>query len=374
MNFKRKKLQNPANQLFWSQEINHKRNQEVEKQSSINSSEVLIYPNKIDNKKFEFKFNQNSKVNLPQNNYKINSIQNIREYIPKENEDEQKNSNVNMKKINNIELDNEWNESKINFDNISFVSKVNSNDNNNEQMNLIDNNLLFKSDNLDFNNDINKENNKEENEIEKFVKNYSENKNNDKNNKSSFISNSCENLLFEDKKEKEEEKSIDDIIKIKKEKVLLEENLKKEQNLNKEKSYHIEILKKALNDSLFNNKENKNPLNLGIVLEYSKSKLENEKLKKNIIMQQILCDDMKKEIEKIKKEKDKLIEKNKKLEEYELRYEEKCNCEKQLKDELNKQRLVSLNLQKDINDLNQKNNELMELNEKIRKDQLVINL
>ena len=374
MNFKRKKLQNPANQLFWSQEINHKRNQEVEKQSSINSSEVLIYPNKIDNKKFEFKFNQNSKVNLPQNNYKINSIQNIREYIPKENEDEQKNSNVNMKKINNIELDNEWNESKINFDNISFVSKVNSNDNNNEQMNLIDNNLLFKSDNLDFNNDINKENNKEENEIEKFVKNYSENKNNDKNNKSSFISNSCENSLFEDKKEKEEEKSIDDIIKIKKEKVLLEENLKKEQNLNKEKSYHIEILKKALNDSLFNNKENKNPLNLGIVLEYSKSKLENEKLKKNIIMQQILCDDMKKEIEKIKKEKDKLIEKNKKLEEYELRYEEKCNCEKQLKDELNKQRLISLNLQKDINDLNQKNNELMELNEKIRKDKLVINL
>lgn len=381
MNFKRKKIQNehPQTNLFWSQEINHKRNQEVEKQSSINSSEVLIYHDRLDEKKFEFKFNQNLKENLPQNNYKINSIQNIKEYITKENKNEQKISNINTKNINNIELDNEWNESKINFDNISFVSKVNSNDNNNEQSNLVDNNLLFKSDNLDFNNDINKENNKEENEIEKFVKNYSENKNNKKNNKSSFITNSCENSLFEDKKEKEE-KNIDDINKLKREKALLEENLEKEQNINKEKSYYIEILKKALNDSFLNNKGNKKPLNLGIVLEYSKSKLENEKLKKNIIMQQILCDDMKKEIEKIKRDKDKLIgknklyeEKNKKLEEYELRIEEKCNLEKQLKDELNKQRLANLNLQKDINDLNQKNNELMELNEKMRKDKLVIN-
>ena len=102
MNFKRKKIQNenPPTNLFWSQEINHKRNQEVEKQSSINSSEVLIYHDRLDEKKFEFKFNQNLKENLPQNNYKINSIQNIKEYIPKENKNEQKNSNINTKNIN----------------------------------------------------------------------------------------------------------------------------------------------------------------------------------------------------------------------------------------------------------------------------------
>ena len=382
MNFYRKKnfqYKKPSNQLFWSQQLNHKRNYEIEKQSSINSSEILNYHDKFIKKDSILTLNENLKNNLAQNKNKNNPIQIIKDFINIDNENDKINEDNNIKKINNNELDNEWNESKINFDNISVVSKVNSNDNNNEQSNIMDNNLLFKCDNSEINNDINKERNKEEGIIEKIE---NKNENNDRKNKSSFISNSCENSYFEDKLENEL-KSNNKMNKLKTEKEHLEEKLKKEQNINKEKTYHIEILKKALNDSILNSnnkKGNKNLLNLGIVLEYSKSKLENEKLKKNIIIQQILCDDMKKELESLKKEKDKLIEKKntyiekiKKLEEYENKIKENMKSEQFLKDELNKQKIICFNLTKEINILNQKNNELLELNEKLRKEKCLIN-
>ena len=282
MNFYRKKnlqYKKPSNQLFWSQELNHRRNNEIEKQSSINSSEILNYHDKFIKKDSILTLNDNLKNNLAQNKNKNNPIQINKDFINFDNGNDKINSNINNEKRNNNELDNEWNDSNINFDNISVVSKVNSNDNNNEQSNIIDNNLLFKCDNI--NNDNNyKENNKDKNAIEKLE---NINKNNDKNIKSSFISNSCENFYFEEKIENEV-KNDDKITSLKKEKELLEEKLKNEQNIKREKTYHIEILKKALNDSILNtnnNKGNKNLLNLGIVLEYSKSKLENEKLKKN---------------------------------------------------------------------------------------------
>ena len=357
-----------------SQEIIHRENQGVEKQSSINSSQVLIYSYKNNRKESELKLNDNLNDNLAQNNCKINYIQNIKDFIPMNNENAQINNKINIEKSNNIELDNEWNESKINFDNISIVSKVNSNDNNNEQSNIIDNNFLNNNDDFDFNNDINKENIKKQNEIEKLVDYDSKNKINDIKNKSSFIINSCENSYLEEKIDKVENNN-DDINILKREKTFLEEKLK-------EKSFHIEILKKALNDSILrNNKGSKNVFNLGIVLEYSKSKLENEKLKKNIIMQQILCDDMKKELETLKGEKDKLIEKNtiyeekiKTLKDYEFKWNEKCNQEKRLKDELNKQKQLCFDFTKEINNLNKKNNELIELTEKMRKDKCIINI
>ena len=382
MNFYRKKnlqYKKPSNQLFWSQELNHRRNNEIEKQSSINSSEILNYHDKFIKKDSILTLNDNLKNNLAQNKNKNNPIQIIKDFINFDNGNDKINSNINNEKRNNNELDNEWNDSNINFDNISVVSKVNSNDNNNEQSNIMDNNLLFKCDNSEINNDINKEKTKEEGIIEKIE---NKNENNDRKNKSSFISNSCENSYFEDKLENEI-KSNNKMNKLKTEKEHLEEKLKKEQNINKEKTYHIEILKKALNDSILNSnnkKGNKNLLNLGIVLEYSKSKLENEKLKKNIIIQQILCDDMKKELESLKKGKDKLIEKKntyiekiKKLEEYENKIKENMKSEQFLKDELNKQRIICFNLTKEINNLNQKNNELLELNEKLRKEKCLIN-
>ena len=203
MNFYRKKnfqYKKPSNQLFWSQQLNHKRNYEIEKQSSINSSEILNYHDKFIKKDSILTLNENLKNNLAQNKNKNNPIQIIKDFINIDNENDKINEDINIKKINNNELDNEWNESKINFDNISVVSKVNSNDNNNEQSNIIDNNLLFKCDNSEINNDINKERNKEEGIIEKIE---NKNENNDRKNKSSFISNSCENSYFEDKLENE---------------------------------------------------------------------------------------------------------------------------------------------------------------------------
>ena len=150
--YRKKNLQNEKqpNLLFYSQEINKKRYNEIEKQSSINSSEVLIYQ-KNKNKDKHFESTKNLKDNFAQN------------------EMEKIDSNIYIKKNNNLVLDNDWNESKINFDNISVVSKVNSNDNNNEQSNIIDNNILFKYENFDFNNEIKKDNNKEVNENEQLV-------------------------------------------------------------------------------------------------------------------------------------------------------------------------------------------------------------
>ena len=88
---------------------------------------------------------------------------------------------------------------------------------------------------------------------------------------------------------------------------------------------------------------------------------------------------MKKELESVKKEKDKLIEKKntyiekiRQLEEYEIKMKENLKSEQHLKDELNKQKIICFNLQKELNNLNQKNSELLELNEKLRKDKRVI--
>ena len=410
--FRKEKIKNEifAPQIFSSQEINHKTNFDFEKKSNANSSEILIYHKK--NEKEEEKnitkgslndylAQKNDKDNLdndnilnnfePENNSNhekikindLNSPKNINDFIYKENEKEELNSNINNEKINNIELDNEWNESEINFCDVSMVSKINSYDNNNEQSNITDNNILFKSENLDFNNAlINKDFNKEENNDKKI----NEEKINNQNKKSSFISNSSNNSFTKSNKNKI--KDIDDINLLKKEKEKLEEKLKREQNINKDKSYYIEILKKALNDNFLNNNNstnNKNSLNIGIVLEYSKCKLENENFKKNIIMQKILCDDVKNEYQTLKKEKEKLIEKlnsykntiiekNEKLEELETRLKGKQNSEEQLNAKLSQQKLICSNLKNDITNLNTKNLELVELIEKMNKNKNNLNI
>ena len=414
MNFFRKeqtKNERFTPHLFSSQEINHKMNFDLEKKSNINSSEILIYHNKKGKEEQKNLTNgclndnlaqKDNKNNLENDNIlntididknsnqdknkikNVNSSKNMIDFIIKNNEKENQNYNINNEKINNIELDNEWNESEINFCDVSMVSKINSCENNNEQSNIIDNNILFKSENLDFKNDaINKENNKEEdkNEIIKETNIIRQNI------KSSFISNSSNNSLSNESN-KNKLKNKDDINILKKENTKLEEKLKREQNINKDKSYYIEILKKALNDNFLNNNKtnnNKNSLNIGMVLEYSKCKLENENLKKNIIMQKILCDDIKNEYQTLKKEKDKLLEKlntykntinekNEKLEQLESKLKQRQNSEEQLNLKINQQKQISFNLKKAISNLTTKNLELIELNEKINKNRTVINL
>ena len=388
-------------QLFFSQEIYHKNIIHREK-SKIKHNEIQVSKNNI-TKDVKRELNENSNNNLALNdnkdnldnyiisksnvlkdeytnkinNKELNSLNmNNNDYLLKENENEKIDSNIISQKINNPELDNEWNESKINFDNISMVSKINSYENNNEQSNIIDNNILLKCENLDFNIGINDEKNK--NGI--MESNNNKNRINDKNSKSSFISNSSNNSYNKEEYEIKENDNFD-INSIKREKKFLEEKLKKEQNINKEKSYYIEILKKALNDNFLNincTKGNKNTLNIGIILEYSKTKLENENLKKNIIMQKILCDDMKNEIQMIKKERDKITEKlnsyeqknmemNNKIEDYEIKLKEKNNSEKQLKSEVKNQKEICINLNKKIF-------ELMEINSKLNKEKSTINI
>ena len=394
-------LQNekPSNRLFSSQEIYHKKINQNEMKSFVKSSQIIN-----DNKKSEKKinFNENLSGNLAQKNNKnlieknispnsesnnnkdnknvLINLKDNNDCVLDNNKNEEINSNINNEKINNIELDNDWNELKINFDNISIVSKVNSCEINNEQSNIIDNNILFKSENLDSNNPINKEN--------KIENVEDENKNdiNYKNIKSSFISNSSNNSYFVEKFKIKEEKDFNDINEIKKEKALLEEKLKKEQSLNKEKTYYIEILKKALNDNFLNGQTGiKNIQNLGIVLEYSKCKLENENLKKNIIIQKILCDDMKNELRSLKKEKEKLLEKfditekeivenKREIDDYKLKLKKYKDNEAQLINEINKQREICFNLKKEINNLNNKNLELIEINEKIYKNKSSLNI
>lgn len=379
-------------QLFFSQEIYHKNIIHREK-SKIKQNEIQLSKNNF-SKNVMRELNENLNNNLALNNNKdnldnriisksiiikdeynniinnkeLNSLNmNNNDYLLKENE--KIDSNIINQKINNQELENEWNESKINFDNISMVSKINSYENNNEQSNIIDNNIFLKCENLDFNIGINDE--KIKNEI--LENNNNKNRINTKNSKSSLISNSSNNSCY---KEKDEIKEIDnfDINSLKREKEFLEEKLKKEKNINKEKSYYIEILKKALNDNFLNincTKGNKNTLNIGIILEYSKTKLENENLKKNIIMQKILCDDMKNELQTLKKERDIIIEKlnsyekkncemNEKIEDYEIKLKEKYNSEKQFKMELKNQKEACINLNKKIF-------ELMEINSQLNK-------
>ena len=105
------------------------------------------------------------------------------------------------------------------------------------------------------------------------------------------------------------------INKIYKEKLELEEKLRHEFLTNKELKNYIEILKQTIENNMIkygfkdiiNNasKElNKNPINF--LTEYTKFKEENQKIKKNIIIQQILTTEMKKDIENFKKENDNL--------------------------------------------------------------------
>jgi len=93
----------------------------------------------------------------------------------------------------------------------------------------------------------------------------------------------------------------------------LEEKLKKEYLLNKQQNNYIEILKQTINNCLLKNENMKiNNLNevtkqlnknkIDILTEYTNYKLENEKIKKQLVMQQILYNDMKNEISNLKQE------------------------------------------------------------------------
>ena len=203
--------------------------------------------------------------------------------------------------------------------------------------------------------------------------------------------------------------------------ISLEEKLKQEYLKNSELLNYIEILKQTINNTLIQNKnigikgwdtatEKLKMSKIDILTEYTSLKLENEKIKKQLVMQQILYTDMKNEIQNLKQDNSKLkssLEKtskdNKNLTKIKeeisnnynillnesneikntlLKYEEEfTNCQKNNNDyirlktenfELNnnfeKQKNILNNLQNDLNKINQTNIELNKYNEKLVKE------
>ena len=370
-----------------------------------------VNKNNKSNKNIAINKNNNNNIikNTIKNNNELNNIISYNSLI---------NNGFIDNKTKNIEIENDWNNSKINFDGISAVSKGNSYENNfNENSNIIDNNYfnspknsnntLFKSENFDINNNNNfkllniaKENQniKDVSLSQKFTKNISFNFNkvSNKNSKRSLKSNTSYNSIEKYDNNKNDNNNIDNnmIDKLEKEKKNLEEKLEKEKIINKEKNIYIEILKQAINNNILKNKsistfdkaaKELNKSNFDLIIEYTKFKFDNERIKKSIIMQKILIDDMKNELDCLRKDKKQLQEEvlkyktnysklKEKINEYEIKLKDIKKNEENLKINLNKQKNVCFNMQKEINILKQKNEDLIEINEKVSKEKCIVNI
>ena len=288
----------------------------------INKRYILKIENNIDNI-----FKENSEIKFNVSNLNNNTTYN------------------NYKTYRNSNADNEYENipQKFSFDDISIVSKINSIEGN-ENINIIeeDDDLLKVCQN------DNKEN-----------KNYI--------NKYKIIIN-----------------------KLNKEKIELSENLNKIYLTNNELKNYNEILKQTIEnyiiksdvkDIIYETSKilNKSPVNL--LTEFTKYKIENKKIKKNLLLQQILANEMKNEIENLKKENENLAKNIQQLNsEKKLQIEDNKNnslnssnmkneeCYKTLIEantDLNKK---YLNLKNDFGVLFQNNENLIKFKEKIIKE------
>ena len=100
------------------------------------------------------------------------------------------------------------------------------------------------------------------------------------------------------------------------------ENLRQEILINQEQRNYIEILKQTMEQDLIktgmiknleesSKKYNMKPVDL--LIDYSKMKMENEKIKKDLIMEQVILTDIKSDLDETKNENIKLVNKNKEL-------------------------------------------------------------
>ena len=250
-------------------------------EESENNKEYIIVPktnSKIRNSK---KHNSSKMINKRY----ILKIENNIDNIFKENSDMKFNiSNLNNNttynnyktyRNNNADIDNENITQKFSFDDISIVSKINSIEGN-ENINIIE-------------------------EDDDFLK-------------------VCQNDNKENKNYINKYKII--INKLNKEKVELSENLNKICLTNNELKNYNEILKQTIEnyiiksdvkDIIYETSKilNKSPVNL--LTEFTKYKIENKKIKKNLLLQQILTNEMKNEIENLRKENENLVKNNQKL-------------------------------------------------------------
>ena len=312
--------------------------------SKFKSSTNLKY-NHIDKdislQKEEFGFELEQSLNNDNSN-PINSFQSNDIYLNKLENSHEKYLYNNCKTYGNNNNYNEYNTTqKITFDDISIVSKINSLEGN-ENINIID----------------------EDDDFLRISQNDIENKNNV--NRYMVIIN-----------------------KLNKEKIELEENLQKEYLSNKELKNYNEIMKQTIENYIIKSGSkdiidniskqlNKTPVNL--LNEFTQLKIENEKIKKNLILQQVLITDFKKEIENIKNENENLIKMNEKLkleknqyikcennnnENINLNYEENLKTLTNINKQLNQN---YLNLQNDFIILNQNNGNIIKYNERLIKE------
>ena len=177
--------------------------------------------------------------------------------------------------------------------------------------------------------------------------------------------------------------------------ISLEEKLKQEYLKNSELLNYIEILKQTINNTLIQNKnigikgwdtatEKLKMSKIDILTEYTSLKLENEKIKKQLVMQQILYTDMKNEIQNLKQDNSKLkssLEKtskdNKNLtkikEEIANNYNILLNESNEIKNTLLKYEEEFTNCQKNNNDYIRLKTENFELNNNFEKQKNILN-
>ena len=319
----------------------------------------------------------------------------------------------------------------INLKNENYISDNIHNSHNNEQNNGLNNNILNTSENELFNFEldqstesiINNQNISSQMPIENSSNRTNENfKNINSNNIQKYSTGAIQGQnLFSSLENGEEIQNNNEVLRYKEIIKNMEEKLKKQYLLNKEQNNYIEILKQTINSYLLKNENiniknldqatnqlNKHPVD--ILTEYTSFKLENEKIKKQLVMQQILYNDMKNEITNLKQENnilkstsEKLSKENKTLQRireeissnYEnlrnesdeiknalLKYEEEfTNCQKNNNDFLRlksvnseltsnyeKQKIILNNLQNDFNKINKSNTDLTKYNEKLVKE------
>ena len=321
----------------------------VDKMKEIfnNNKEYIIVPKLKNKNKNKLKGNLTS--NIINNNILMN---NNSENIFTDNNDSNYNNilynNYKTYEFNNKEINTNTTQ-KISFDEISIVSKINTLDDK-ENINITEEDDYFLKDN----NDIQSKNN-----INNHISKYK--------------------LI---------------IYKLNKEKLELEENVSKAILTNNELKNYIEILKQTIENYIIKSgykdimenisKElDKSPISL--LTEFTKYKLENEKIKKNMLMQQVISTEMKEEIENIKKENEKLININKQLKEENekninnnlninndlincLNNNDDYECLKNLS-KINKELNQNyLNLQNDFAFLSQNNEDIIKYNEKLIKE------
>ena len=282
--------------------------------------------NEIDNK------NESNKKNITKNRYKTNIENNKNKYeIINSNENINKefnnssynyelnepNENNNYKEItNNNNIDNEWNEPKITFSEISKVSKALSSEGNEG---IMDNEDFYSNNNLYNMNSI-----KENLNIKRNIQKKKSKKDQENNNP----------IIPRHKKNIESKLSTEDNCRT--------------INLLSSQTSNMDFLKQTINNCLLKSGykdviDNSQKLlnkssSIDFLNEKSNSKQENEKIKKNLIMQMVLFTNMKNEMEMLKKENDYLTKKVKFL-------NEQINNEKKIE-------LIARENNKRINEIN----------------------